>query len=207
MDFNFFNYNTSVARSPSFINLREVSCRFKLPPGTYCIVPSTYDPNEEGEFLLRIFSENQNNMEYVGDDMPYSSRQRSEPSSPDSDHYRPSYPSHPYNPSFPSNPGYPHFSGGDEYRPFPPSNYFSSYSAPSYSQPNPPYPTGPSGANPPYPTGNAPPYPGGNAPPYPTSGYPFPQPAQANPPYPVQRPPNPPYPQQQYYPPNPNYRY
>lgn len=65
LDVNFFRYNASVARSPSFINLREVSCRFKLPPGVYCIVPSTFDPNEEGEFLLRIFSENKNNMEYV----------------------------------------------------------------------------------------------------------------------------------------------
>lgn len=63
LDLNFFKYNASVARSPSFINLREVSCRFKLPPGTYCIVPSTFDPNEEGEFLLRVFSENKNNME------------------------------------------------------------------------------------------------------------------------------------------------
>ncbi|XP_076300874.1 calpain A isoform X3 [Lasioglossum baleicum] len=63
LDMNFFKYNASVARSPSFINLREVTCRFKLPPGVYCIVPSTFDPNEEGEFLLRIFSENKNNME------------------------------------------------------------------------------------------------------------------------------------------------
>ncbi|XP_053974220.1 calpain-A-like isoform X6 [Hylaeus volcanicus] len=63
LDINFFKYNASVARSPAFINLREVTCRFKLPPGVYCIVPSTFDPNEEGEFLLRIFSENQNNME------------------------------------------------------------------------------------------------------------------------------------------------
>ncbi|XP_066260252.1 calpain-A-like isoform X3 [Euwallacea similis] len=63
LDMQFFKYNASVARSPSFINLREVSCRFKLPPGTYCIVPSTFDPNEEGEFMLRVFSENQNNME------------------------------------------------------------------------------------------------------------------------------------------------
>jgi len=60
---NFFNYNASVARSPSFINLREVSCRFKLPPGVYCIVPSTFEPNEEGEFILRVFSEHRNNME------------------------------------------------------------------------------------------------------------------------------------------------
>jgi len=67
LDLNFFKYNASVARSPSFINLREVSCRFKLPPGVYCIVPSTFEPNEEGEFILRVFSEHTNNMEWVAD--------------------------------------------------------------------------------------------------------------------------------------------
>lgn len=60
---NFFNYNKSVARSPSFINLREVSCRFKLPPGHYIVVPSTFEPNEEGEFLIRVFTEGRSNME------------------------------------------------------------------------------------------------------------------------------------------------
>ncbi|XP_053684454.1 calpain-B-like isoform X2 [Sabethes cyaneus] len=60
---NFFKYNASVARSPAFINLREVSCRFKLPPGDYLIVPSTFEPNEEGEFLIRVFSESKNSME------------------------------------------------------------------------------------------------------------------------------------------------
>ncbi|XP_035737794.1 calpain-A-like isoform X5 [Vespa mandarinia] len=69
LDMNFFKYNASVARSPAFINLREVTCRFKLPPGVYCIVPSTFDPNEEGEFLLRIFSENKNNMEENDDEV------------------------------------------------------------------------------------------------------------------------------------------
>lgn len=53
----FFKYNKSVARSPSYINLREVITRVKLPPGRYCIIPSTFDPNEEGEFILRIFTE------------------------------------------------------------------------------------------------------------------------------------------------------
>ncbi|XP_062558498.1 calpain-A-like isoform X3 [Armigeres subalbatus] len=60
---NFFKYNASVARSQAFINLREVSCRFKLPPGDYLILPSTFEPNEEGEFLIRVFSESKNTME------------------------------------------------------------------------------------------------------------------------------------------------
>ncbi|CAH8497486.1 unnamed protein product [Dicrocoelium dendriticum] len=53
----FFIANTSVARSPSFTNMREVVGRHKLPPGEYVIVPSTFQPNEEAKFILRIFSE------------------------------------------------------------------------------------------------------------------------------------------------------
>ncbi|KAG1685298.1 Calpain-A [Nymphon striatum] len=63
LDKDFFKFNASVARSPSFINTRQISCRFKLPPGDYCIVPSTFDPQEEGDFILRVFSEKENNME------------------------------------------------------------------------------------------------------------------------------------------------
>ncbi|CAH0757226.1 unnamed protein product [Diatraea saccharalis] len=62
LDVNFFKYNASVGRSQAFINLREVSARFKFEPGSYVIVPSTFEPNEEGEFLLRVFSEKCNNM-------------------------------------------------------------------------------------------------------------------------------------------------
>merc|ERR1712147_340298 len=54
---DFFRYNASCARSNSFINLREVSGRFKLPPGNYLIVPSSFKPDEEGEFILRVFTE------------------------------------------------------------------------------------------------------------------------------------------------------
>lgn len=56
LDLKFFKFNPTIARSP-FINLRGVCCRHKLRKGQYCLVPSTYDPGEEGEFLIRMFSE------------------------------------------------------------------------------------------------------------------------------------------------------
>ncbi|XP_037806995.1 calpain-A isoform X2 [Lucilia sericata] len=68
---SFFKYKASVARSPHFINTREVTARFRLPPGHYLIVPSTFDPNEEGEFIIRVFSETQNNMEENDDHVGY----------------------------------------------------------------------------------------------------------------------------------------
>ena len=63
LDMEFFEDTDVVARPPSFVNLREVSCRFKLSPGVYAIVPSSFEPNEEGEFILRVFSEKKSNME------------------------------------------------------------------------------------------------------------------------------------------------
>ncbi|XP_067847282.1 calpain-3 [Heptranchias perlo] len=57
---DFFLYQASKSRSKSYINLREISQRFSLPPGEYVIVPSTYDPHHEADFVLRVFSEKQN---------------------------------------------------------------------------------------------------------------------------------------------------
>ncbi|XP_015359861.1 calpain-9 [Marmota marmota marmota] len=57
LDKDFFRYHASLARSKTFINLREVSDRFRLPPGEYILVPSTFEPHQEADFCLRIFSE------------------------------------------------------------------------------------------------------------------------------------------------------
>ncbi|XP_061693474.1 calpain-2 catalytic subunit-like isoform X1 [Syngnathoides biaculeatus] len=54
---NFFLMNRSAARSETFINLREVCSRHHLPPGEYLIIPSTFEPNKNGDFYLRVFSE------------------------------------------------------------------------------------------------------------------------------------------------------
>ncbi|RDD43006.1 Calpain-B [Trichoplax sp. H2] len=57
LDKNYFLYHASTAKSKTFINMREVATRFNLPKGTYVIMPSTFNPHESGEFLLRVFTE------------------------------------------------------------------------------------------------------------------------------------------------------
>uniref|UniRef100_A0A8C1T236 Calpain 2, (m/II) large subunit b n=1 Tax=Cyprinus carpio TaxID=7962 RepID=A0A8C1T236_CYPCA len=59
LDKNFFLTHAQKARSETFVNLREVCTRFKLPPGEYLVVPSTFEPNKDGDFCLRVFSEKQ----------------------------------------------------------------------------------------------------------------------------------------------------
>ncbi|KAL7877032.1 hypothetical protein SRHO_G00036750 [Serrasalmus rhombeus] len=63
----FFLAHAQKARSETFINLREVSTRFKLPPGEYLVVPSTFEPHKNGDFCVRVFSEKQSEMQICDD--------------------------------------------------------------------------------------------------------------------------------------------
>ncbi|VDM01684.1 unnamed protein product [Schistocephalus solidus] len=52
----FFTMNRPYAMS-EFTNSREVVKRLRVKPGSYMIFPSTFKPNQERKFLLRVFTE------------------------------------------------------------------------------------------------------------------------------------------------------
>jgi hypothetical protein len=57
MPVDFFKYNRSCANSMPFTSSRQVSARLKLLPGTYVIVPCTFEVDQVGDFILRVYAE------------------------------------------------------------------------------------------------------------------------------------------------------
>ncbi|XP_025916229.1 calpain-14 [Apteryx mantelli] len=52
----FFTCHQPVNKHQLFVDEREVTRDFHLEPGVYVIVPSTLEPQQESEFILRVFS-------------------------------------------------------------------------------------------------------------------------------------------------------
>uniref|UniRef100_A0A8D3BBX5 Calpain catalytic domain-containing protein n=1 Tax=Scophthalmus maximus TaxID=52904 RepID=A0A8D3BBX5_SCOMX len=50
--------------TPHYSSRREVVLRGSLPPGSYIIIPSTIEPNQQGAFLLRVLTEQGNALSY-----------------------------------------------------------------------------------------------------------------------------------------------
>eukprot|EP00794_Sanderia_malayensis_P011154 gene11154-12326_t len=54
----------------TFINSREVFSRLELDPGRYVIIPSTFQPDVAGEFLVRVYTDSNSHFRYLKDDKP-----------------------------------------------------------------------------------------------------------------------------------------
>ena len=48
--------NLPIASSGKFQSKKEIVQRFRVPPGELVIIPSTYYPEKESAYLLRLFS-------------------------------------------------------------------------------------------------------------------------------------------------------
>ena len=55
--FNEYQRVERVGNSGNYVNKREITKRFRVTPGYYLIIPSLFDYNATGEFLLRVFTE------------------------------------------------------------------------------------------------------------------------------------------------------
>ena len=64
------HYMYDCAADSVYINRREVFERLLLPPGRYVIIPTTWYKGEEGEFLLRVYTDEPNHMKELVADKP-----------------------------------------------------------------------------------------------------------------------------------------
>ena len=60
------DYHYSDGTPGSFTNSREVQKRFDFDPGRYIIIPCAFKPSDEGDFLLRVFTEKESSGRYRG---------------------------------------------------------------------------------------------------------------------------------------------
>lgn len=58
------------AGDSNFINSREIFARLELDPGRYIVVPSCFEPNTTGDFLLRVYTDHSNNMRPLVEEKP-----------------------------------------------------------------------------------------------------------------------------------------
>ena len=65
LDGKFLKTNLVEKSGDSVERLPQVTKRFELKPGKYVIVPFTQRANQEGEFLLRIFSERKSDLKAI----------------------------------------------------------------------------------------------------------------------------------------------
>ncbi len=61
-------FHRCVAKTPTWQDGRETNIRVRLPPGKYCVVPCTFFPDKEGDFILRVHIERYG--EHAGVDRP-----------------------------------------------------------------------------------------------------------------------------------------
>ena len=54
-----------IGTTGNYINQREVIQRFHVEPGHYLIIPSTFDEDRNGGFMLRVFTETKINSRYI----------------------------------------------------------------------------------------------------------------------------------------------
>ena len=51
-----FQYHYDEGTSGPYINYREVFARFELSPGSYVVIPATFEPDCGSRFMMRVYA-------------------------------------------------------------------------------------------------------------------------------------------------------